>query len=185
MERLQVAVDLALDLAGSLDPAAVVARLVRRAAMACRADRNCCVLQGEDHRQTLAVDDERFAPAQDHVVAVVGLGEFVSDVSGGDLVIVDGNRGLLILDPDEETLARYEAARSIFRTQESRLEELRDKPAVTHDGRSSSPTVKPTADGWSPASISPSSSNADDHRPSASLMTSLSRPRSHSASSRS
>jgi phosphoenolpyruvate-protein phosphotransferase (PTS system enzyme I) len=68
------------------------------------------------------------------IPAVVGLGEFVSDVSGGDLVIVDGNRGLLILDPDEETLARYESARTTYRTQETRLEELRDKPAVTRDG---------------------------------------------------
>ncbi len=68
------------------------------------------------------------------IPAVVGLGEFVSDVSGGDVVIVDGNRGLLILDPDEETLARYESARSTYRTQETRLEELRDKPAVTRDG---------------------------------------------------
>src|SRR5262245_22300095 len=38
--------------------------------------------------------------------AVVGLGDFVTDVSGGDTVIVDGNRGLLILDPDPETLAK-------------------------------------------------------------------------------
>jgi phosphotransferase system enzyme I (PtsI) len=68
------------------------------------------------------------------IPAVVGLGEFVSDVSGGDLVIVDGNRGLLILDPDEETLARYESARTTYRSQETRLEELRDKPAVTRDG---------------------------------------------------
>jgi phosphotransferase system enzyme I (PtsI) len=68
------------------------------------------------------------------IPAVVGLGDFVNDVSGGDLVIVDGNRGLLILDPDEETLARYESARTTYRTNETRLEELRDKPAVTRDG---------------------------------------------------
>src|SRR5437016_2054607 len=37
------------------------------------------------------------------IPAVVGLGKFVTDVSGGDLVIVDGNRGVLILNPDEET----------------------------------------------------------------------------------
>src|SRR5947209_3287678 len=40
------------------------------------------------------------------IPAVVGLGKFTTDVSGGDLVIVDGNRGLLILNPDEETLLR-------------------------------------------------------------------------------
>jgi len=68
------------------------------------------------------------------IPAVVGLGDFVSDVGGGDLVIVDGNRGLLILDPDEETLARYESARSSHRKLESQLEELKDKPAITRDG---------------------------------------------------
>src|SRR5262249_48204502 len=52
----------------------------------------------------------------------------------GDLVIVDGNRGMLILDPDAETLSRYETARTSYLTFESRLEELRDLPAVTRDG---------------------------------------------------
>src|SRR5262245_2060541 len=68
------------------------------------------------------------------IPAVVGLGDFVTDVSGGDLVIVDGNRGMLILDPDAETLSRYETARTSYLTFESRLEELRDLPAVTRDG---------------------------------------------------
>ena len=68
------------------------------------------------------------------IPAVVGLGKFVTDVSGGDLVIVDGNRGVLILNPDEETLRRYEQARTTFRSFESRLEELRDLPAETRDG---------------------------------------------------
>ena len=35
------------------------------------------------------------------IPAVVGLGKFVTDVSGGDTVIVDGNRGVLILNPDD------------------------------------------------------------------------------------
>ena len=46
------------------------------------------------------------------IPAVVGIGRFLTDVSGGDMVIVDGDKGLLILDPDEETLARYEAKRA-------------------------------------------------------------------------
>ena len=41
--------------------------------------------------------------------AVVGAGRFLTDVSGGDLVIVDGDRGQVVLDPDEETLAQYRA----------------------------------------------------------------------------
>jgi phosphotransferase system enzyme I (PtsI) len=68
------------------------------------------------------------------IPAVVGLGDFVTDVSGGDLVIVDGNRGLLILDPDAETLSRYETARSSYQKFESGLVELRELPAVTRDG---------------------------------------------------
>ena len=65
------------------------------------------------------------------IPAVVGLGKFVTDVSGGDLVIVDGNRGVLILNPDAETLARYETARTTFRRFESTLVGLRDLPADT------------------------------------------------------
>jgi phosphotransferase system enzyme I (PtsI) len=68
------------------------------------------------------------------IPAVVGLGRFVVDVSGGDLVIVDGNRGVLILNPDEETLERYERTRTSFRTFETKLGELRDLPAQTRDG---------------------------------------------------
>src|SRR5438876_90275 len=48
------------------------------------------------------------------IPAAAGLNAFVTDVAGGDLVIVDGNRGLLILDADPETLARYETARTSY-----------------------------------------------------------------------
>ncbi len=41
------------------------------------------------------------------IPAVVGVGPFLTDVSGGDIVIVDGDRGQVILQPDEETLVRY------------------------------------------------------------------------------
>jgi phosphotransferase system enzyme I (PtsI) len=68
------------------------------------------------------------------IPAVVGLNDFLTDVSGGDLVIVDGNRGLLILDPDPETLARYETARTSYYQTFERLDELRNQPAVTRDG---------------------------------------------------
>jgi phosphotransferase system enzyme I (PtsI) len=68
------------------------------------------------------------------IPAVVGVGRFLNDISGGDEVIVDGNRGFLILNPDEETLERYKQTQKTFRTFESGLTELRDLPAETRDG---------------------------------------------------
>ncbi len=65
------------------------------------------------------------------IPAVVGLGRFLTDVSGGDTVIVDGEEGVLIIDPDEETIARYEEKRAALLSRVDRYESLRDKPAVT------------------------------------------------------
>ena len=68
------------------------------------------------------------------IPAVVGLGRLLTDVSGGDEVIVDGNRGLVILNPDEETRERYLVLQRQFGTFAKRLDELRDLPAETKDG---------------------------------------------------
>jgi phosphotransferase system enzyme I (PtsI) len=68
------------------------------------------------------------------IPAVVGIGRFLTDVSGGDTVIVDGHKGLLILDPDEATLARYEEIRAHDLSRADRYEALKDKPAATLDG---------------------------------------------------
>src|SRR5262249_17947139 len=68
------------------------------------------------------------------IPAVVGLGPFLADVSGGDQIIVDGNRGLLIVNPDAETREKYERNRVSFLGFENRLNALRDLPATTRDG---------------------------------------------------
>ncbi|HEX3725284.1 MAG TPA: phosphoenolpyruvate--protein phosphotransferase, partial [Pirellulales bacterium] len=67
------------------------------------------------------------------IPAVVGTGLFLTDVSGGDLVIIDGDQGLVILQPDEETIAHYrhEAEQNIDRA--TRLGALRELPAETAD----------------------------------------------------
>ncbi|MFO0815219.1 MAG: phosphoenolpyruvate--protein phosphotransferase [Gemmatales bacterium] len=67
------------------------------------------------------------------VPVVFGLGRMLNLVSGGDRVIVDGNRGLLILSPDEETLERYERARASYAIHEVGLAQLKDLPAETLD----------------------------------------------------
>lgn len=69
------------------------------------------------------------------IPAVVGLGRFLSNVSNGDVVIVDGDQGLLILRPDEATLQRYRKRVEQRRAVVERLQDLRDVPAETLDGQ--------------------------------------------------
>src|ERR1700722_14920171 len=49
------------------------------------------------------------------IPAVVGLGNITSEVSGGDTVIIDGGRGVVIVNPDPDQLAEYqEDAKKLF-----------------------------------------------------------------------
>lgn len=68
------------------------------------------------------------------IPAVVGAGSFLHEVAGGDTVIVDGDSGVVILQPDEETLARYQRQAEQQRTLAIHLATYRDLPAVTTDG---------------------------------------------------
>jgi len=67
--------------------------------------------------------------------AVVGLETISTDISGGEAVIIDGNRGIVILRPDERTLARYRRLQQEFQSFEQALIREKDLPAVTLDGR--------------------------------------------------
>jgi phosphotransferase system enzyme I (PtsI) len=66
--------------------------------------------------------------------AVVGTGPFLSDVSGGDQIIIDGDQGIVILRPDQETLDQYERQIEQQLTAAAQLTTLRDLPAETVDG---------------------------------------------------
>jgi phosphotransferase system enzyme I (PtsI) len=69
------------------------------------------------------------------IPAVLGLSDISRHVRPGDDVIVDGNRGLVIVNPDEETQARYEERRRDWERRSVLLRELRDLPAETVDGK--------------------------------------------------
>lgn len=69
------------------------------------------------------------------IPAVVGTGMFLADVSGGDLVIVDGDHGQVIVKPDDETLARYKNEIEQQKTLALHLATFRDLPAETTDGQ--------------------------------------------------
>lgn len=70
------------------------------------------------------------------IPAVVGLGHFLSDVSGGEMVIIDGNHGEVILEPDDETLAKYRDLEIRVHSVTERLASLKTLPAETIDGES-------------------------------------------------
>lgn len=68
------------------------------------------------------------------IPAVVGLQNITSEIVGGDLVIVDGNRGWVIISPDEATLQSYRQKELVLREEKERLLSLRELPAETKDG---------------------------------------------------
>ncbi|MFG0274464.1 MAG: phosphoenolpyruvate--protein phosphotransferase [Phycisphaerales bacterium] len=68
------------------------------------------------------------------IPAVVGLGGVSEVAEEGDTVIIDGDHGLVILDPDEGTVREYETYTERMRTFRLSLRELAVQPAVTKDG---------------------------------------------------
>ncbi len=66
--------------------------------------------------------------------AVVGIGPFLDTVGAGDQVIVDGDRGRVIINPDPDTLQHYEQRLKQRNSLSERLAGLRDLPAETADG---------------------------------------------------
>ncbi len=68
------------------------------------------------------------------IPAVVGLEGVTKKVKNGDLIIVDGINGAVIIKPDRNTVRRYEAEKRAFATFEKTLAALRNLPAKTKDG---------------------------------------------------
>jgi len=68
------------------------------------------------------------------VPAVVAVGRITSLADKGDWVIVDGARGVVIINPTAGERADYEVARERFLDQERELLRTRDLPAATQDG---------------------------------------------------
>ena len=68
------------------------------------------------------------------IPAVVALEDVTTNVTSESTVIIDGNRGVVIVDPDEDTLEQYRKYALEFLRLEHELNTLRDKPAITRDG---------------------------------------------------
>ena len=68
------------------------------------------------------------------IPAVVGLGNITTEVAAGDTIIIDGNRGVVIINPDEEQLTEHREYERKREALEVELAELVNLPAVTQDG---------------------------------------------------
>jgi phosphotransferase system enzyme I (PtsI) len=68
------------------------------------------------------------------IPAVVGMGNLTSEVTGGDVVIIDGSRGMVIVNPDPDQLAEYREDAKKIVAMELELSQLADLPAQTLDG---------------------------------------------------
>jgi phosphotransferase system enzyme I (PtsI) len=69
------------------------------------------------------------------IPAVVGLEEVTAKIKTGDILIVDGGMGTVIVNPDEETLKEYQKEEQKLRSIAERFLFVKDLPAVTIDGR--------------------------------------------------
>lgn len=69
-----------------------------------------------------------------NVPAVVGLGQFRSLVRDGDLLVVDGFTGDVLVNPSPCVLAQYRDWQQAHLQERAKLAELRDAPAATRDG---------------------------------------------------
>lgn len=68
------------------------------------------------------------------IPAVVGLQQASRELKTGDYALLDGYNGLIILNPTDQTLFEYGQLVRKQVTLEEKLQEVRDKPAVTLDG---------------------------------------------------
>ncbi len=70
------------------------------------------------------------------IPAVVGLNDITTKIADGDFVILDGNRGRLMISPSEETRAKYAEELERYRSLTLGLLRFKDLPATTIDGHS-------------------------------------------------
>ncbi|OEL00032.1 phosphoenolpyruvate--protein phosphotransferase [Staphylococcus saprophyticus] len=69
------------------------------------------------------------------IAAVVGSKSITQEVKQGDMIIVDGLTGEVIIDPTEDEVIAYQNKRERFFEDKQELQKLRDEETTTIDGR--------------------------------------------------
>lgn len=67
------------------------------------------------------------------IPAVVGLVDISEKALTGDTVIIDGNKGIVYVNPDEETLKEYQKLKQDYINYRKELKQLKDLPGETKD----------------------------------------------------
>lgn len=68
------------------------------------------------------------------IPAVLGLIDICDSVNDGDMIIVDGISGEVLINPDEATVQEYENKKNKYEDYRRTLSELKELPAQTKDG---------------------------------------------------
>lgn len=68
------------------------------------------------------------------IPAIVGCGESLKAILDNDTIIMDGQTGLIYVNPDQELLEEYIAKRTAYQVKHESLKALKDLPSQTSDG---------------------------------------------------
>ncbi|MDN3583175.1 phosphoenolpyruvate--protein phosphotransferase [Mucilaginibacter flavus] len=68
------------------------------------------------------------------IPAIVGCGAVLQEINNGDLLILDGQTGKILINPDSETLFEYQLKREIWLVETALLKSQKDRLAITTDG---------------------------------------------------
>lgn len=68
------------------------------------------------------------------IPSVLGLGTATASVNNDDILIVDGSSGIIIINPEEDTLFKYEEKMARFEAYRADIERESHLPAITRDG---------------------------------------------------
>ncbi len=69
------------------------------------------------------------------IPAVLGLGDITNCVKNGDMIIVDGITGDVIINPSEDVVEEYKTKKENFQVEQEKLKKLIDVKTITKSGR--------------------------------------------------
>jgi len=68
------------------------------------------------------------------IPAVVGIGEGLEEIKPGDNLVIDGDGGEVIINPDKKTIKEFTARQSRLKELQAEAEAVSHQPAITTDG---------------------------------------------------